>query len=511
MMDNNFWLGDEHSASAFLRELAKHNATPTKDLQDISVRAMTEAAEMGGEFGEFSYMVSKVENLAVVDISGSLTAKNRPYNRMFGMVSYDEIRNAVFSAVEDESVDGIVLNMDTPGGQASGVSELSDFLSEVDANVKPIYTYAGTTMASGGYWLGSVGREIYASKLATVGSIGVVTVHASYEKMYEEQGIDVTVLRAGEFKALGSPYEKLDDKSRSQIQSQMDTIYDVFLETVAENRGTSVNALKETSAEGRVFVGEESVAVGLVDNITSFDAAIADISSKVKSSSRRPLKTLSETTIGVTDMPGKKKVLTEAGVAAIESGVPEAEVLSNPEMVEEVDDKVEDTPTEEADTSVEEGAESEEDQAEAEEADDSEDPAPAAASSNGLDPKLADTMFNKISDLTTELATVKAELATANAAMTEAKAAEEALVNIAIASAQKMEVSLGGSPSKLTGMATAVVLDHYNRVHTQFCQRFKVGATAQVPEDADFDGASEGNTTLGAAIHRLTDGKVKSK
>ncbi|RLA59378.1 MAG: signal peptide peptidase SppA, partial [Epsilonproteobacteria bacterium] len=274
--ENEFWLGDEVSLSIHAAQENKVAGTATAELQDMCIRATTEYADQDEEdFGEFSYMVSRAGNLAIVTISGSLTSTDRSYNRYMGMVSYNEIRNAVFSAMEADGIQGIVLNMDTPGGSASGVDELGEFLSEVDSKVMPIYTYAGTTMASGGYWLGSVGREIYASKLATIGSIGVITVHVSYAKMYKDIGLEITVLRAGEFKALGSPYENLDDKARAQLESQMNSIYDVFLETVADNRGTSVIALKETAAEGRIFIGADAVTVGLVDNITSYDAAIA--------------------------------------------------------------------------------------------------------------------------------------------------------------------------------------------------------------------------------------------
>ena len=165
----------------------------------------------------------------------------------------------------------------------------------------------------------------------------------------DRDGIEVTVLRAGEFKALGSPYEKLDEKARAQIESQMNAIYDVFLETVAENRGTSVSALKATAAEGRVFVGADAVTVGLVDSVASFDAAMSAISKKVRASSSRSLNPSNSTHIG--DIPmAKKRVLTEAATAAIASGAPEAEVVTQPGMTVEVDDDGQGAPAETAAT-----------------------------------------------------------------------------------------------------------------------------------------------------------------
>lgn len=510
--DNQYWLGDETSLRNHLSIEQKIHSTPTAELQDMAIRAMTEYEDDSAvEFGEFNYMVSRADNVAIVTISGSLTTSNRPYNRYIGMVSYDEIRNAVFAAIDTDGIDGIVLNMDTPGGQASGISELSDFLSEVNSNIKPIYTYTGTAMASGGYWLGSLGREIYAAKLATVGSIGVITVHTSLSEMYKKEGIEITVLRAGEFKALGSPYEKLDDKARDQIQSQMNTIYDVFLETVAENRGTSVNSLKETAAEGRVFIGADSVTVGLVDRISSFDAAIAEISRKVRSNETRVLsQPRSETIVGEIDMPGKKKVLTEAGVAAIESGVPEADVLADPNMVAEVED--EGTPA--GEPAAEEGTEGSEVTAEGA----GEEASAGSGAEATLEVKqedqgaLINNMFDRITSLTTEKANLTAKLASAEQDRDAAKSTETALTKIAVTAINRMQVSLGGTPTKMDDASPSVVLDQYNRTYSQFNQKFKVGSTAQVPESEDFEdreGGNVENSSMSAAVQRLTSSKVK--
>lgn len=508
--DNQYWLGNETSLRNHLSIEQKIQDTPTAELQDMAIRAMTEA-DHDVEFGEFSYMVSRADNVAIVTISGSLTTTNRSYNQYIGMVSYDEIRNAVFAALDTDGIDGIVLNMDTPGGQASGISELSDFLSEVDESIKPIYTYTGTAMASGGYWLGSLGREIYAAKLATVGSIGVITVHTSLAEMYKKSGVEVTVLRAGEFKALGSPYEKLDDKAREQIQSQMNTIYDVFLTTVADNRGTSVNSLKETAAEGRVFIGADSVTVGLVDQISSFDAAIADISRKVRSTDTRVLsQPRSETIVGEIDMPGKKKVLTDAGVAAIESGVSEADVLADPKMVTEVDA---DDAAAAAAASAEEG----EGSAEVSEGEGDESSTEEAADENlKVKPEdqtsLINNMFDRVTALTTDKANLTTKLATAEQERDAAKSTEVALTKIAITAINRMQVSLGGSPAKMDDASPSVVLDQYNRTYSQFNQKFKVGSTAQVPESEDFVDGDKGkveNSSMTAAVQRLTASQAK--
>lgn len=496
-LGENVWLGDESGILEFMRTEARIQAMSITDLRLLAQQHVL-AEDDQREFGDSHYMVSRAGNLAMVNVSGQLVTRYSEYNRYMGRVSYDEIRNAVFAAIEAPGVDGVVLNMDTPGGQASGIEDLAEFLKQVDAKARPVYVYTGTSMASGGYWLGSVGREIYASKLATVGSIGVITVHASYEKMLKQDGIEVTVLRAGEFKALGSPYEKLDEKARAQIESQMNAIYDVFLETVADNRGTSVSALKSTAAEGRVFVGADAVSVGLVDHIAGFDAAISAISKKVTpSSSRRAFQPPNDTRTG--DIPmAKKKVLTEAAVAAVASGVPEAEIISQPGMTVEVEDDGTGAPDPAAAAATPETPPAGDPPAE---------PAPAAAAApaGSLDMSAFDTLLTRVTDLTVQLANATANLKQAEQARDTHKATENALTKIAIQAINRMQVGLGGVPMSLEASDVGTVLEQYSRTYSLFNQRYPVGARAQVPQNEDFDSSTGAtNATVLAAQQRLT-------
>lgn len=496
-LGENVWLGDENGIVTWMRTEARIQAMSVSDLQALAQQHVLAEGD-DREFGDSHYMVSRADNLALVNISGQLVTRHSEYNRYMGRVSYDEIRNAVFAAMETPGIEGIVLNMDTPGGQASGISDLSDFLQQVDQKAMPVFVYTGTSMASGGYWLGSVGREIYASKLATVGSIGVITVHASYEKMLKQDGIEVTVLRAGEFKALGSPYEKLDEKARAQIESQMNAIYDVFLETVAENRGTSVSALKATAAEGRVFVGADAVTVGLVDSVASFDAAISAISKKVSGSSSRSHQPSPSTYIGEIPM-GKKRVLTEAATAAIASGAPEAEVVKQPGMTVEVDDDGQGAPAADAAAGSPETPPAPE--------------APAAATpapDSGVSVAMLDNLLAKVSDLTIELATTKASLKQAEQARDASAATEASLVKIAIQAINRMQVGLGGVPMNVESADVGTVLAQYSRTYSLFNQRYPVGATAKVPQGEDFNAEAATNDTLLAAQQRLTGARPQN-
>ena len=335
-MKGQLWLGTQQSHWEHLTtELNISKLTPSEKLhmslehRKLMLRYDDDWGEDNPhrEFGRQSHMMSRQGTLAVIHISGELTSTDSWINEFFGRVSYADIRRCVVKAVDTEDITGIVLDMDTPGGSACGIMELSDFLKEIDASTKPIYTYTGTAMCSGGYWLGCVGRKIYASPMATVGSIGVIMAHQSYARMVADMGIDATVFRSGEFKALGHPLEPLDEKATKHLQASLDKTYDTFLEHVAENRGMSVKTLRNTAAEGLVFPGSEAIDVGLVDELAYFDKALAEISQEISDQSE------STTTNGTNPM--NKKVITKKAQAALASGVAEAQVLADADLTSE--------------------------------------------------------------------------------------------------------------------------------------------------------------------------------
>jgi hypothetical protein len=123
---------------------------------------------------------------------------------------------------------------------------------------------------------------------------------------------------------------------------------------------------------------------------------------------------------------------------------------------------------------------------------------------------LFNVMFDKVTTLTTEVATLRAQLATVTQERDRYKSTESALSRIAITAINKMQVSLGQSASKLDDLDVSVVLEQYNRTYALFNQRFRVGATAQVPGDKDFHEtpAAQENGTVSAAVHRLTTARV---
>ena len=221
-----------------------------------------------------SRLVQRVGDVGVLHVQGSLVNYDGWLNQLFGLISYNEIRKGLVELATDDSVKTILMSLDTPGGAVSGLSDVSDLVAGIDANVKPVLAHTSGMMASAGYHIGSSARHISAGKMADVGSIGVLQVHREATKLEERMGITTTVVRAGEFKALGNPYEPLSEKAKQEIQASCDYSYSLFVGHVAEHRGVSPEQVKLQMAEGRVFTGEQARAVNLIDEVCTFDEAL---------------------------------------------------------------------------------------------------------------------------------------------------------------------------------------------------------------------------------------------
>jgi signal peptide peptidase SppA len=462
----DIWYGDHESM------LATRNALEQLGNADPKLYAGDDS-DSPEDFADYNFMLTRHGDVAVLAISGSMVSKETFYNRYYGMVSYQEVRNAAIVAAEAGCL-GLLLDIDTNGGSAEGIGELSDFLTEFDRNVMPVYTYTGTKMLSAGYWIGCVGRKIFSSAMALDGSIGVVSAHFSYARMLKEQGIDVTMFRQGEFKALGSPYEQLDDKAKADIEGRMGKFYDLFLSHVSNHRGMAVPALIETAAEGRVFMGADAVAVGLVDEITTFDKAVSAVMKAVGNRQPQVLELTPSTDIGMDSM---KRKLTDKGQAAVASGMAEKLALADPNLSEEVKDK---TPEELAAEEAAAAALTVKEQEDKPKVEPEATPAPAAKAE-----QMSDQTLDKIIALSGELAETKSELKRLQASEQEHAAHMSTLMKICGDAINRMELPLSRSATSFTGMSAETIIGTYHRTLSDFNSRMRIGAQAEVPGEND--------------------------
>lgn len=222
-----------------------------------------------------SRLFTRQGSVGVVSISGSLTNGDRGYSNY--VTTYNEIRDAMIQASADPQVKTIVLDVKSGGGSVQGLSDTADLVRKVDSKVKPVHAFTDSCACSAAYWLAASARKVHASNMAETGSIGVLAVHQEYTKMLADIGITPTVIRSGEYKALGHSMEVLSPKAEATIQAQLDHMAGIFNNYIADRRGMTIDAFKKRAGEGRVFVGQQGVEAGLVDSITTFDALVSKL------------------------------------------------------------------------------------------------------------------------------------------------------------------------------------------------------------------------------------------
>jgi len=210
------------------------------------------------------------DGVALIPITGPITKGSSFMSFLIGGADVDDISASFDAAVRDESVKSIMLLVHSPGGSVLGVQELATQIYEARAQ-KPIMTYCDGIMASAAMWIGAAAHEVYISgQTNTIGHIGVILTH------YTDNWEDETKFYAGKYKHIDAGGE-LNEEDKGILQSRVDYLYSIFVSDIAKFRGVSVEAVISTMAEGRVFLGQQSVEAGLVDGIRTFDQAHGSI------------------------------------------------------------------------------------------------------------------------------------------------------------------------------------------------------------------------------------------
>jgi signal peptide peptidase SppA len=269
---NKFWMGSEDSYEVAMIAHAK--------CEDYKVNN-PKADYSNDNDPDFSPYLSVVDEVGIVTVQGSLL--DGEYGVMgtwFGITGYGDIQKALVAAVRNADVKSILMVIKSGGGAVSGVSETAKLIENVD-KVKPVTAYSPSTVASAALWLGLAARDTYISNTTIAGSIGTITVMASRYRQLQADGVDTQVVRSGKYKALGGPAEPLSELAVEETQKTIDYLADIFLGYVAERRKVSKLAADTKFGQGRTFIGEQALAVGLVDGISSYTQAFVNSKSKV--------------------------------------------------------------------------------------------------------------------------------------------------------------------------------------------------------------------------------------
>jgi signal peptide peptidase SppA len=235
-----------------------------------------------------------VEKIAVISVIGTLVSRSSYLDAASGLQSYGDISDAVAGAMDDPTVRGIILDVDSPGGEIGGLFDLIEQLRTArSARLKPLWAVANESALSAAYAIASAADRLYVTRTGEVGSIGVVAVHIDESGADEKAGLAWTFVFAGERKVDGNAHEPLSDRARATIQADVDRLYGELCALVAGNRGLSTAAVRATDAA--IYRGEPAVRAGLADRVGTLDLAIAEMVAEFDRSASTTRATLNPT------------------------------------------------------------------------------------------------------------------------------------------------------------------------------------------------------------------------
>jgi signal peptide peptidase SppA len=196
--------------------------------------------------------------MSMMDISGP------------GGTSIQQLTAQIRQALEDGNCKAIVLDVDSPGGSVEGVMELASEIYDARKQ-KPITAVCNSMACSAAYWLASAASEVVVTPSGQCGSIGVYMLHQDESEALAKDGIKITVIKAGKYKAEGNPSEPLSEEARAAFQSKVDEYYGMFVKAVGKNRGVSQAAVREGYGQGRSLLANDAVKQNLADRIGTLD------------------------------------------------------------------------------------------------------------------------------------------------------------------------------------------------------------------------------------------------
>ena len=210
--------------------------------------------------------------IAVIDITGPIFARADLFSDVSGAATCEHITHALDDTLADPSIGSIILRIDSPGGEVTGIHELANHIY-ASRDIKPLVAYVSGSACSAAYWLAAATSYIFTDKTASLGSIGVVAAWTDSSEAREKQGIK-------EFEVVSSqsPNKRLSpdsDEGRAALQAELDGLADIFISDVATFRRTTVDNVIAQFGQGGTLLAESAITVGMADELSSLREVVA--------------------------------------------------------------------------------------------------------------------------------------------------------------------------------------------------------------------------------------------
>jgi len=211
--------------------------------------------------------ISMVEDVAVISFDGVVGKRVGMLEKTSGVLDLDDFAADLEKVASDDGVDGIVLDINSPGGTVTGTPEAADMVAKCR---KRVVAYSETMCASAAYWVASQAYAFIAAPSAVVGSIGVYLPLSDRSRLYEMNGVKQHLIKAGKYKGIGVDGTAPTEEMLERLQDRVDFIHAEFKAAVRAGRGN----IADEHMEGQDFFGKQAEQIGLVDSIGTLAQAI---------------------------------------------------------------------------------------------------------------------------------------------------------------------------------------------------------------------------------------------
>lgn len=261
-----------------------------------------------------------INGVAVIEVFGVLAHRGGFQADSSYILGYEEVSRGLDAALNDGSVNSILLILYTPGGEVSGAFELAQLIYDA-RSIKPIKAAVSSMAASAGYLIASAASEIAITDTGIAGSIGVVLRHADISKMTEAAGIVITHIYAGAQKIDGNQFEPLSAEVKARFQAEVDSLNNLFIQTTSQYRGMDAALLR--GYEAGTFTGQAAIDAGLADRIATPDQLLLEMQQSFSNTSRGVF-------MSTTDKPAADAAtLEQSRLAGYEAGKKDGAVAEN--------------------------------------------------------------------------------------------------------------------------------------------------------------------------------------
>lgn len=231
----------------------------------------TELTETVVEPGSFDERIALLSVDGVIqDVGSSTPWTTLAYDHQMFLASLDQI-------LQDDTVKGVVLYVNSPGGGVIESAEIHDKLVQIKKEKGiPIYVSMGSMAASGGYYISAPADKIFAHRETVTGSIGVIMQNYNYSELAKNLGVEIETIKSGAHKDMFSGTRPSTEEEKAMLQEMINESYEAFVDVVEQGRNMSEAEVKKV-ADGRILSGSQAMRAGLVDELGNLEDVIQAI------------------------------------------------------------------------------------------------------------------------------------------------------------------------------------------------------------------------------------------